>query len=211
MFLRSTGKSFCAGADLDWMKRASHYDHEENVEDAVRLSSMLRTLDQLPHPTVAVVQGAAIGGGVGLVSCCDIAIATESANFALAEARLGLTPATISPYVVARIGQRNARRFFLTAERFDAAKAQDIGLIHEVAADEEELEAMAASFRKRISECAPTGVRASKSLIFAVANEPVTSDLIEDTARRLAKQRMSVEGREGVASFLEKRKASWKV
>lgn len=209
VFLRATGKSFCAGADLEWMKRASEFTREQNVADAVRLSTMLQNLNSLPQPTVALIQGAAFGGGVGLVSCCDIAVAVSSAKFALSEVKLGLIPATISPYVVSKIGAGNARRYFVTAERFDAPKAKEIGLVHEVVDTAEELEEWATTLKQHLMEAAPGAARASKTLVASVANVPITSELINETAERLGEQRMSKEGKEGLAAFFEKRRPAW--
>jgi methylglutaconyl-CoA hydratase len=206
--LRAEGKSFSAGADLGWMQRMAGYGHAENLADAGALAELMRVLNFLPKPTVARVQGAAIGGGVGLVACCDIAIASDSAAFSLSEVRLGLIPAVISPYVVAAIGERAARRYFLTAERFDAAEALRIGLVHQVV-PAGELDAAVDAILTRLSEGGPAAQRAAKDLIFAVAHRPVEAGLIHDTAERIATIRASSEGREGLAGFLEKRKPAW--
>jgi len=206
--LRAEGKSFSAGADLGWMQRMAGYSHAENLADAGALAELMRVLNFLPKPTVARVQGAAIGGGVGLVACCDIAIASDAAVFSLSEVRLGLIPAVISPYVVAAIGERAARRYFLTAERFDAAEALRLGLIHQVV-PADQLDAAVNAILARLSEGGPAAQRAAKDLIFAVAHRPVDADLINDTAERIATIRASAEGREGLAGFLEKRKPAW--
>jgi len=205
--LRGAGKSFSAGADLDWMRRMAAYDETANLADARALAALMRTIDTLPKPTVALIHGAAYGGGVGLVACCDIAIATEAAGFSLSEVRLGLIPAVISPYVVRAIGARAARRYFLTAERFDAAEARRLGLVHElVAADglEEAARSMLAALRGN----GPAAVRAAKDLVAAVAGK-APAEVEDDCARRIAAIRASEEGREGVAAFLGKRKPSW--
>ncbi|WP_207484260.1 enoyl-CoA hydratase-related protein [Arenibaculum pallidiluteum] len=207
--LRGAGKSFSAGADLGWMRRMARYSHAENEADALALAELMRTLDRLPKPTVAAVHGAALGGGVGLVACCDVAIAAEAASFALSEVRLGLIPAVISPYVVAAMGQRAARRMFLTAERFDARTALRFGLVHEVVAAEA-LDAAVEAVLARLLEGGPAAQAAAKDLIFAVAQRPVDEDVLRDTARRIADQRASPEGREGVSAFLEKREPSWR-
>jgi methylglutaconyl-CoA hydratase len=207
--LSGAGKSFSAGADLNWMKRMASFSKEENLRDAMGLAALMRTLAHLRKPTIARVQGAAYGGGVGLVACCDVAVAAQSAAFSLSEARLGLTPSVISPYVVAAIGERAARRYFLTAERFDAAEAWRLGLVHELAADEADLDEKIGRIVDSMLACSPAAQREAKELIRAVANRPVTSELIHDTAERIARMRSSPEGREGIAAFLEKRRASW--
>ena len=204
-FVRSKGKVFCAGADLGWMKRTATYSRDQNLADAQRLGEMLSCLNRLPFPTIALVQGPAFGGGVGLVSCCDIAVGVSKSTFTLSEVKLGILPATISPYVIARIGAAQARRYFVTAEKITAARAKEIGLLHEVVETPEELETWAAALRKNVMEAAPTAIAASKDLIRAVAGHPITSDLITDTARRLADQRASPEGVEGLTAFFEKR------
>ncbi|MFE0756673.1 enoyl-CoA hydratase-related protein [Inquilinus sp. NPDC058860] len=205
--LRGAGKSFSAGADLDWMRRMATYDEAANLADARALAALMRTIDTLPKPTVALVHGAAYGGGVGLVACCDIAIATEAAGFSLSEVKLGLIPAVISPYVVRAIGARAARRYFLTAERFDAVEARRLGLVHELVAGDG-LEEAARQILMSLRGNGPAAVRAAKDLVAAVAGRP-PAEVEEDCARRIAAIRAGEEGREGVAAFLEKRKASW--
>jgi methylglutaconyl-CoA hydratase len=207
--LTGAGKSFSAGADLNWMKEAANYTEAQNMRDALRLSEMLSALNTCPKPTIAIINGAAIGGGVGLVACCDMAVAVDSAKFALSEVRLGLTPATISPYVVAAIGERAARRYFLTAERFTAAEARRIGLINETAPSLQDAFSLAHVFLKNLRAGAPGAIAEAKTLITAVAGKDITADLRGSTAQRIAQRRTSTEGREGVAAFLEKRKASW--
>jgi len=207
--LSGAGKSFSAGADLNWMKRMAGFSAEENRRDAMGLATLMRTLAHLRKPTIARVQGPAYGGGVGLVACCDVAIATSNATFALTEAKLGLIPAAISPYVVSAIGERAARRYFLTAERFDAAEAFRLGLVHDLAPDEKALDEKLGDVVSAMLACSPAAQLAAKDLIRAVANRPVTSELIQDTADRIAKIRSSPQGREGVAAFLDKRRAAW--
>ncbi len=207
--LSAAGKSFSAGADLNWMKRMSGFSKEENQRDAMQLGALMSTLAQLRKPTIARVHGAAYGGGVGLVACCDVAVASNAATFSLSEAKLGLIPAVISPYVVAAIGERAARRYFLTAERFDAAEAWRLGLVHELASDDVDLDEKVGAIVDAMLACGPVAQREAKELIRAVAARPVTSELIEDTARRIARIRSSPEGREGVVAFLEKRRAAW--
>jgi methylglutaconyl-CoA hydratase len=206
--LRAEGKSFSAGADLSWMQRMAGYGHAENLADAGALAELMRVLNFLPKPTVARVQGAAFGGGVGLIACCDIAIAADAVSFSLSEVRLGLIPAVISPYVVAAIGERAARRYFLTAERFGADEALRIGLVHQVV-PADQLDSAVDTILTRLSEGGPAAQRAAKDIIFAVAHRPVDAGLIRDTAERIATIRASSEGREGLAGFLEKRKPAW--
>lgn len=207
--LTGAGKSFSAGADLNWMKAAASYTEEQNMRDALRLSEMLSTLNSCPKPTIAIVNGATFGGGVGLVSCCDMAIAVDGAKFSLSEVRLGLTPATISPYVVAAIGERAARRYFLTAERFDAAEARRIGLVHETAPSLQEAFSLAHVFIKNLLAGAPVAQAEAKDLIASVSGKDITEELRTDTAKRIADRRASSEGKEGLTAFLEKRKPSW--
>jgi len=208
VLLKAEGKSFSAGADLDWMKRMATYGLPENLADAKALAGLMRTLNDLPKPTIACVQGAAFGGGVGLVACCDMAVAVEGALFCLSEVKLGLIPAVISPYVIAAIGARAARRWFLTGERFDAVEAHRLGLVHQlVFADG--LDAAVEALLARLGEGAPGAQSASKDLIFAVADRPVTDALVADTAQRIAGLRSGPEGREGIAAFLEKRVPAW--
>jgi len=208
LLLAGRGKSFSAGADLAWMKRMAGNTAAENEADAQKMAEMLHRLDSLPKPTVALVQGAAMGGGVGLVAACDIAIATEDAQFAFSEARLGLTPATISPYVIAAIGPRAARRYFLTAERFDARRGLGLGLVSAVvpAAD---LAAAANKLADILCQNSPGAMAEAKRLIADVTGRPIDAALRYETAGRIARQRASAEGREGVAAFLEKRKPNW--
>ena len=202
------GKSFSAGADLDWMRRMADYGEAENLADARALAAMLRTLNELPKPTIARVQGAAFGGGVGLVACCDIAVASEAAIFCLSEARLGLTPSTISPYVVAAMGEHNARRYFLTAERFDGAAAERIGLVHMVT-DADRLDDAVADLVSALLQNGPAAMAECKGLIRNVARGPVDDAMIEGTAQHIARVRASTEGKEGIRAFLEKRPPAW--
>jgi methylglutaconyl-CoA hydratase len=209
VFLRGSGGSFSAGADLDWMRIAADWSEDDNRDDAVGLAKMLKALSDIPALTVALVEGAAFGGGAGLVAVCDIAIATADARFAFSEVKLGLTPATISPYVVNAIGPRVAKGLFATGRAFDAAYAQSIGLIQEVAADAAALDAAKARLEDEIMACAPGAVAAIKQLVWDVWGKPIDHGLMQDTARRIAKARVGDEGREGVAAFLAKRKPSW--
>jgi methylglutaconyl-CoA hydratase len=206
VILTGNGKSFCAGADLDWMKRAATWTETENAADAMRLSDMLAAIDACPAPVIAVAHGSVFGGGVGLVACADLVVATPDAKFRLSEVRLGLTPATISPFVVAAIGARQARRYAITAEIFGAEDARRIGLVHEVtdAPDEQ-----VAHWLNALLECAPGAVADAKRLVADVSGRPIDDDLRAETARRIAARRASAEGREGVAAFLDKRPPNW--
>jgi len=206
--LRSNGRNFSAGADLNWMRRVASYTTGENRADALRLAEMLRTLNRLAKPTVALVQGAAFGGGVGLIACCDIVVSVPEAKFALTEVRLGIIPAVISPYVVSAIGERAARRYLLTAERFDAAEAQRLGLVH-IVCDAAELEARGAALLDELAKNGPDAIGECKSLIFAVSRGPVDQAMIADTAERITRLRASDEGHEGLNAFLDKRPPSW--
>jgi len=208
MVLASEGRSFSAGGDLDWMIRMGDYNRDENIRDANTLASMLHKLNYLPVPTIARVQGAAMGGGAGLVCCCDIAIASSRANFAFSEAKLGLIPATISPYVLQSIGAQAARRYFLTAERFDAKRAYDLGMVSEVV-DEAELDNKINELLQIILINSAEAVKAAKQMIFAVEGKPVTGDIMQMTSESIADIRASEEGKEGLSAFLEKRKPSW--
>ena len=206
--LAAAGKSFCAGADLKWMRRMAEYSEAENQADAEALAALMKTLNRLSKPTVAEVQGAAYGGGVGLICCCDIAIASEAAQFSISEVKLGLIPSVISPYVVAVIGERQARRYALGAETFDAIEAKRIGLVHEVTAAED-LQAAVDAMVEALLANGPAAMVETKDQIAGVANRPVDDRLIAATAVRIARIRVSDEGREGVAAFLEKRKPGW--
>jgi len=207
--LSGAGKSFSAGADLNWMKRMAGFSLEENRRDAMAFATLMRSIAHFRKPTIARVHGAAYGGGVGLVACCDIAVASQHATFSISEAKLGLIPAVISPYVIAAIGERAARRYFLTAERFDASEAWRLGLVHELASNDVELDEKLGEIVDALLIAGPVAQLEAKALIRAVAGRPVSSELIQDTAERIAKMRASPEGREGVGAFLEKRRASW--
>jgi methylglutaconyl-CoA hydratase len=204
--LAGNGPAFCAGADLNWMKRMAKYGYAENLADAEALALMLATLDRLPKPTIARVHGPVFAGGTGLVAACDIAVGTREAKFCLSEAKLGLSPATISPYVMRAMGEHNARRYFLTAEIFGAEEALRIGMLS-ILTDklDEEVDALV----KHLLAGGPEAHAKIKDLIRAVAGRPVDDALAADTAKRIAEIRVSPEGREGIASFLQKRKAAW--
>lgn len=202
------GKSFSAGADLNWMRRMAGYTEAENRRDADALAGLMRVLDAFPKPTVARVHGAAYGGGVGLVACCDIAFASAAALFCLSEAKLGLIPSVISPYVVGAIGARAARRYFLTAESFDAPTAQALGLLHGIAAPDA-LDAAVEAVLAPLLAAGPQAQAECKALIARVARGPVDDAMVADTAARIARVRVSPEGCEGIAAFLGKRKPAW--
>jgi methylglutaconyl-CoA hydratase len=206
--LAGRGKSFSAGADLNWMKRAAAYTGEENLRDARALANMLRTLSGLSKPTVARVHGAALGGGMGLAAACDICIASGNASFATSEVKFGIIPATISPYVIRAIGERQARRYFLSAERISAGCALELGLAHEVV-EPEQLDAKVAEVAAALLAGGPLAQKAAKEMIGAVANRPLTEELVEDTAQRISRLRCSDEAREGLGAFLEKRQPNW--
>ena len=210
LIITGAGKSFSAGADIGWMRNMIAASAEENEQDALRLAQMLRRLNYHSKPTIARVNGPAYGGGVGLVACCDLVIAADNCQFALTEVLLGLVPAVISPYVIRRIGERNARRYFLNAERFDAQKARDIGLLQEVVAAEG-LDAAVDRQIDQVLRAGPHAVRHSKKLVFQMANIDSTRQrqVDQDNARLIARLRVSEEGQEGLNAFLEKRSAAW--
>lgn len=206
--IAGNGPAFCAGADLNWMKRMAGYSYEQNLADAAALAEMLRTLDRITKPTVARVHGPAFAGGTGLVAACDIALGAPEAKFCLSEAKLGLSPATISPYVVRAMGARMARRYFLTAEVFDAAEACRIGLLSALLPTAE-LDAALEAMLKHLLAGGPQAIAEIKDLIRAVSAGAIDEAMIADTARRIAEIRVTAEGREGIAAFLEKRKPAW--
>ncbi|NNF50825.1 MAG: enoyl-CoA hydratase/isomerase family protein [Gammaproteobacteria bacterium] len=209
--LTGSGKSFSSGADLNWMQAIAGFSEEENVEDALHLAELMAVLNGARKPTVARVNGHAFGGGVGLIACCDIAIGTQESKFALSEVRLGLVPAVISPYVVSAIGERQARRFFLTGEVFDAAKAREIGLLH-IAAAHEDLDTEAEKIIDALLAGGPEAQLASKNLVANISHHGVTAShaLRRRTAELIAQLRGSAEGQEGLSAFLEKRKPGWR-
>nr|WP_245196734.1 enoyl-CoA hydratase/isomerase family protein [Labrys sp. LIt4] len=207
VLLQAEGKAFSAGADLAWMRRAADASPEDNLADARQLAELMRVVDTCPKPTLVRVQGAAFGGAVGLVACCDIAIAVPQARFSLSEVRLGLIPGAISPYVIRAIGQRAARRLFLTAERFSADEALRYGLIHEIAAPET-LDQAVQRCLSDILAGGPEAIAAAKKLAVDMAG-PITAERIEESARRIATIRSSSEAREGLAAFFAKRKPGW--
>jgi methylglutaconyl-CoA hydratase len=206
--LAAKGKAFCAGADLNWMRRMADYTREENLADAAKLAEMLRVIATCPKPTIARVQGDVYAGGLGLVAACDIAVAADTAGFCVSEVKIGLIPATISPYLVRAMGSRAAQRYFLTAERFSAAEAHRVGLVHEVV-DIADLEPAVDAIAGALASASPDAVRTCKRLIDEVTDQPITPALIASTVQGIADIRASAQGREGVQAFLQKRKPSW--
>jgi len=206
--LGANGPAFCAGANLNWMRRMADYTRDENLADAGKLAEMLRVIADCPKPTIARVQGDVYAGGMGLVAACDLAVSADSAWYCLSEVKIGLVPATISPYVIRAMGTRAAQRYFLTAERFTAAEAHRIGLVHEVVAAEA-LDAKVAEWVKAFAGNSPAAVRVCKQLIADVAGREINPALIARTVDGIADIRASDEGREGVQAFLQKRKPSW--
>lgn len=209
VILAANGKSFSAGADLNDMRRMADNSREQNLADAIGIAELMRTLNALAKPTVALVQGASYGGGVGLTACCDIAIATARATFCVSEVKLGLIPAVISPYVLAAIGARAARRYFQTAEILPAGEAHRLGLVHEVVADEEELAAAADRVTTQLLKNGSGAMAAAKKLIATVSGRLVDDALVAETAGLMADRRASAECREGLSAFLEKRPPAW--
>ena len=207
--LSSTGKSFCAGADINWMRRAANYSPQENLLDAENLANLMTTLNELSKPTIARVQGPAYGGGIGLIAACDIAVGTYDSVFSLTEVKLGILPAVISPYVLAAIGERYCRRYMLSAERFSAAEAYRIGLLHEIVPGEEQLDEAIAEIIDSLLKNGPNAQAGCKALIRAVAGQPINDKTSEVTAQYITRVRASPEGKEGLAAFLEKRKPNW--
>jgi methylglutaconyl-CoA hydratase len=208
VMVQGEGKSFCAGADINWMKKAAGYTREENIRDAQPLARMLAALDRMPQTTIARVQGPVYGGGVGLVAACDIAIATAEATFCLSEVRLGLVPAVISPYVIRAIGQRAGRRYFQTAEVFAAPEAARIGLVHEVVATDA-IDDHIAGLLKQLKTGAPQARAVAKKLVGTVAGRTIDEAVILETAQLIAEMRAKPEAGEGLSAFLEKRRPSW--
>ena len=208
--LAAEGTAFCAGADLNWMRRMADYSQAENLADAGQLAEMLRVIYTCPKPTVARIQGDVVAGGMGLVAACDMAVSVDSANYSLSEVRLGLVPATISPYVIRAMGARAAHRYFLTAERFDATEALRIGFVHSVV-PVERLDEQVAEITQALVNASPNAVKQCKTLLHDVAGKAIDAALIAHTVQGIASIRASAEGKEGVQSFLQKRKPDWLV
>ena len=209
VFIRGAGGTFSAGADLAWMRDAADWSEGDNRDDAMGLAKMLKALHEVPALTVAIVEGAAMGGGAGIVAACDMAVAVKGARFAFSEVKLGLIPATIAPYVVEAVGARTARALFLTADAFDADAAKAFGLVGHVLASADAIAGFVTDFVKGLKACAPGAMGDAKRLVHHVAGRPIDHGLMEDTARRIAHARVSAEGQEGVRAYLEKRKPNW--
>lgn len=210
VILSGEGKSFSAGADLNWMRKAIHFTEEENQADAEDLAAMLTSLYICPVPVFVLAHGAVMGGAVGLLACADTVIAVDGTKFALSETKIGLTPATISPFVMRAIGERWSRRLFTTAERFDCAIATQCGLIHETVPDLETAKARIIELAEMVTTNAPGAVMDAKRLVLDLADEPITAELRTETARRIAERRISAEGQEGLTAFLDKRQPAWR-
>lgn len=208
VLLRGEGKVFCAGADLNWMSRMVDYSREENVADSTKLARLFSVMNSLPIPLIGRIHGAAIGGGVGLVAVCDVAVATKDAKFGLSEVKLGILPAVISPYVIAKVGETHARALFLTGERFDAERAERIGLVHQVVDGEQALDEEVARVIDELSGSGPEAVRACKRLVFQVTGKEIES-AVPYTIDAIADRRVSQEGQDGMQAFLHKEKAPW--
>lgn len=208
LVLASRGRSFSAGADLNWMKRSAEYSEAENLADARNLAELMMVLDRFAKPTLALVQGPAYGGGVGLIACCDIALAAESARFALTEVRLGIVPAVISPYIVAAMGERQARRYALSAEPILAPQAAQLGLVHEAVPDEQ-LEVRGQHVIDQLLKGGPEAQQAIKALLCRQRGRPLDESLIEETAKSIAEVRSTDEAKEGLTAFFEKRSPAW--
>ena len=209
VFVRGAGGTFCAGADLGWMRDAADWSESDNRDDAMGLARMLKALHDVPALTVAIVEGAAMGGGAGIVAACDMAVAVKGARFAFSEVKLGLIPGTIAPYVVEAVGARTARALFMTGEVFSAEAAREFGLIGHVMGSAEDIDGFVAEFSRTMKACAPGAIGDSKRLVHDVAGKEINHDLMQETAKRIARARVSAEGQEGVRAFLDKRRPSW--
>lgn len=210
--LRGEGPTFCAGGDLNWMNKAVDFSYEDNLQDTRKLAHMFATLNECPKPVVGAIHGAAIGGGVGLVSICDIVIATAQTQFSLSEVRLGIVPACIGPFVIAKIGASHARGLFMSAERFQAQKAKEIGLVHQIVENQSELDSAVNRVLSNILQCGPNAMAVAKRLVLDLSwpeRRAQFPDCLEYVAKTLADLRISAEGQEGVRAFLEKRKPNW--
>lgn len=209
LILKSNGKHFSAGADLSWMKRMATNSHTDNLKDAANLAKLMQALYHFSHPTIALIQGATYGGAVGLAACCDIVLAQDNARFCLSEVKIGLTPATISPYVIRAIGERQARRFFLTAEVITATEALQMGLVHKLVGSFEALNESADAMIQQLKQNSPKAITAAKDLICNVSQKDISAELIQHTIECIADIRVSEEGQEGLSAFLNKRRPSW--
>ncbi len=209
VFVRGAGGTFSAGADLEWMRDAAGWSEGDNRDDAMELARMLKALHDVPALTVAIVEGAAMGGGAGIVAACDMAVAVKGTKFAFSEVKLGLIPGTIAPYVVEAVGARTARALFMTGDVFSAEDARAFGLVGHVLGSADEIDGFVAEFSRTMKACAPGAVGDAKRLVHHVAGKTIDRDLMDDTAKRIARARVSEEGQEGVRAFLEKRKPAW--
>ena len=209
LVLRANGRNFSAGADLNWMANMAKNSPAENLADAQQLAALMSGLNQMTKPSIAIVQGAAYGGALGLIACCDMVFASADSSFCLSEVKLGLIPAVISPYVVRAIGERQARRYCISAEVFSAQTAQRLGLVHEIAATAEELKSLSEQWLGQLLNNGPLATQAAKKLIMDVSQQPIDADLVLETARRIADIRATEEAREGLSAFLEKRRPRW--
>lgn len=207
--LAAEGPAFCAGGDLNWMRRMADYSEADNLRDAGELAAMLQAIDRCPKPTIAKVQGDVYAGGMGLISACDMVVSVDAAQFCLSEVKIGLIPATISPYVMRAMGVRASHRYFLTAERFSAAEAHRLGLVHERVSTLEELDAKVQELTRALLQASPEALAACKALLHQVAGREINADLIAMTVREIAAIRASEQGREGLQAFLQKRKPAW--
>ena len=207
--LSAAGKSFCAGPDVNWIRETANYAEHESFDDAQDLARMMSTLNELSKPTIARVQGPAFGVGVGLIAACDIAVSTYDAVFALTEVRFGILPAVVSPYVLAAVGERYCRRYMLTAERFSAAEAYRIGLLHEIVPGEEQLDEAVGEIIDSLLKNGPNAQAECKTLIRLLSGQPIDDSTVDETIQVITRVRSSPEGKEGLAAFLEKRKPNW--
>ena len=209
LIIRAEGKHFSAGADLNWMKSMANKSHDENLKDAEQLADLMYQLDNFPHPTISLVLGSAFGGALGLICCSDIAVATEDANFCFSEVKLGLIPATIGPYICRAIGARHARRYMLTAERFDSAMALQMGLVHKVVDSLHKQDEFVNELIQLLMRNSPEAVKQTKSLCLQCEKKPIDKELIQFTSQLIADARVSVQGQEGLHAFFDKRAPNW--
>ncbi|CAM3888470.1 enoyl-CoA hydratase/isomerase family protein [Rheinheimera salexigens] len=208
LVLKANGKNFSAGADLNWMRAMADKDYQQNLDDADELAELMHKLDRFSKPSIALVQGAAFGGAIGLVACCDIAIAADDASFCLSEVKIGLVPAVISPYVMRALGERQSRRYFITAERFSANTALNLGLLHQVVT-KNQLDESAEHFIQNLLLNSPAAIKAAKTLIHNIYNRKIGNNVIAHTTQAIAEIRVSEQGQEGLTAFLNKRKPNW--
>jgi methylglutaconyl-CoA hydratase len=208
LVLKANGKNFSAGADLNWMRAMAEKDYQQNLDDADELAELMHKLDRFSKPSIALIQGAAFGGAIGLIACCDIAIAEDNSSFCLSEVKIGLVPAVISPYVMRALGERQSRRYFITAERFSADTALSLGLLHQVVAPGQ-LDQTADNFIQNLLLNSPAAIKAAKALIHNIYNRKIGNNVIAHTTQAIAEIRVSEQGQEGLTAFLNKRKPNW--